>query len=515
MNNLTHFKNTTTVKTVSTALLLVLSFVSLRSAADDPAGSSGNAAANLLTAGLLGYGNSDLQACKDGTYDKSTCQAIMDKKRKDSLGCSDIVRQYNDAKKAIAKSCDEAGISTKVTKAKPTDDNYADSDDNDNITQTCQDQVQSCNSNMSSGASGSILSNTAAAYLNATGSAYAGVAGALAGGASSSGCPQMSGKTYFNRKDSIQKDIDSTQKELADLNDDKAKAQDDYNKQISDMQDDVNKAQDQLDQTKLDINDKKRKQLSDFQTQQSQMKDQLRQKSSDILSLRGQLIQSQQDQALKLIAMTDASGKRACMKAVNDANKAYGAVSGSTSIAAQKSKKADLIATYNDCMDAFNQQRVALNKSKKQEQDQINQQITNTQQSVDDLNSSLNTSSEQLTEMQNDAQTEQDNATQKVVKLMQTTQTKMAAAQQKLQSNLQTLEAKNTSLSQKLNRLNSELSALGPVPQEESTQTAKSIGTEVSTNQEIINDITSDPDKSQCLETGSKKSSRSTKAIGG
>lgn len=90
--------------------------------------------------------------------------------------------------------------------------------------------------------------------------------------------------------------------------------------------------------------------------------------------------------------------------------------------------------------------------------------------------------------MQQDAQTEQDNATQKVVKLMQTNQTKMLAAQQKMQSNLQTIEAKNTSLSQKLNRLTSEQAALGPVPADDSTQTAKSVGSDITANQEIIDD---------------------------
>ena len=509
MNNLTRFKNTTTVKIVSKIIFVVSCLVADHSFAADTQNASAAAGINPYALSAVSPYD-DVCNSQSSYYNQMACE-----RKKRGIVCSSVQSQFNSANNAINKACGNAGISTKTTKLTSKDDAYYDqSTSNDGIQkQSCQDQVAQCNSNMSTGASGSILSNTAAAYLNATGSAYAGIAGALANGSSSSSCPQMSGKTYFNRKDSLEKDIDSTQKELADLNDDKAKAQDDYNKQISDMQDDVNKAQEQLDQTKLDIKDKKRKQLTDFQTQQSQMKDQLRQKSADVLSLRGQLIQSQQDQALKLIAMTDASGKRACMKAVNDANKAYGAISGSTSIAEQKTKKADLIATYNDCMDAFNQQRVALNKSKKQEQDQINQQITNTQQSIDDLNSSLNTASEQLTEMQNDAQTEEDNATQKVVKLMQTTQTKMAAAQQKLQSNLQTIEAKNTSLSQKLNRLNSELSALGPVPPEDSSESASSIGSEITSNQETINDILSDPAQADCLSKAAQK--RAQDANGG
>jgi predicted nucleic acid-binding Zn-ribbon protein len=66
--------------------------------------------------------------------------------------------------------------------------------------------------------------------------------------------------------------------------------------------------------------------------------------------------------------------------------------------------------------------------------------------------------------MQADAKTEEDNETLKVTQLMQTSQTKMLAAQQKMQTNMTTITAKDQNLNQKLNRLNNELTTLGPEP---------------------------------------------------
>jgi len=130
----------------------------------------------------------------------------------------------------------------------------------------------------------------------------------------------------------------------------------------------------------------------------------------------------------------------------------------------QKKKKAELIATYNDCIDSFLQQRSALNKSKKQEQDQIKKAVTDAQQFIEELNNSLSTAANQLAEIQADAKTEEDNETLKVTQLMQTSQTKMLAAQQKMQTNMTTITAKDQNLNQKLNRLNNELTTLGPAP---------------------------------------------------
>lgn len=446
MNHISSFKNKTTVKTLGILLVGLSSLTPLvaqgRNCGSPPANASSSDPAYKA-----------YQACIEQDNKESDSR---DKQR----SCSDANKDLSSARKEMTKLCSEASLGS-----------------------DCSDKVSTC-----SEVTGSATFQSAGQVMTALGNQYGSLVTALGG--ANGGCPQMTGKTYFNRKDSLTKDIDSTQKELADLNDDKAKIQDEFNKQIQDLQDEVNKSQEDLDKMKLEMKDKKRKQLADFQNSQNQMKEELRKKSTEVLSLRGQLIQSQQDQALKLIAMTDASGKRACMKAVNDAKKAYDAVASSNSanyIAKAKQKKQDLINTYNDCMDAFEQQRNALNKSKKQEQDQINKAINDATAAAAELQNSMNTADSQLAEMQQDAQTEEDQATQKVVKLMQTTQTKMLAAQQKMQTNLQTLEAKNQSLTSKLNRLNNELAMLGPAPSEDSTKTVKQVGSELGSYQEAVN----------------------------
>lgn len=437
MNSISNYTNKTAVKTFIALCFLMFQFTAVSAQADS--------------------------ICEADCSDSSNVPACKQRCRvADGKLCIDARDKLSSAKKEKNKLCGEAELGA-----------------------DCSEQVSACSEVASSNAFA-----TAGQYMNAVGNQYGSLVSALGAGGGR-GCPQMAGKTYFNRKDSLNKDLDSTQKELADLNDDKAKITDEFNKQIQDLQDDLTKAQEELDKQKLEMKEKKRKQLADFQASQNQAKEELRKKTTDLLSMRGQLISSQQDQALKLIAMSDASGKRACQRAVNDAKKAYDAIVSSGSgnyIAKAKQKKQDLISTYDDCMESFNQQRAALNKSKKQEQDQINKAITDTQQSSDELANSMNTASSQLAEMQQDAKTEEDQAAAKVTKLQQTTQTKMMAAKEKADANLKTLEAKNSSLSSKLNRLNNELTQLGPAPSEESTKTVKQVGSELDGLQENIDE---------------------------
>lgn len=318
-----------------------------------------------------------------------------------------------------------------------------------------------------------------------------------------SSCPQMSGTIEAK---SITDDIDKTNEDLADLVKEKADVQDNFNQEIKKLQEDLNKAQSELEVKKLEIKEKKRKQLADFQSQQNQAKEELRKKSSEVLSLQGQLIQSQQDQALKLIAMTEASGQRGCMKAVADAKKGYDAISSGSSrnyIQQAKSKKQDLINLYNDCMDSFLLQRNALNKAKKQEQDQLSKSITDTQQSIEELKNSLTSAQAQLTEMQNDAQKEEDNATADVAKLMQKTQTDMLAAQQKMQTNLQAIAQKDMNLRQKLARKNNDLTKVGPIAV---NKAASGISTGVDQGLEAINFLEDPKNNCNYKPTGSEKS---------
>lgn len=436
----------------------------------------------ILFQGFTEFASADcLDACvgKEGE-DAKTCRAKCESTEnnlKASISvCSELQNSVTKAKEKIANACEKMKVGSKYQCTENAID-CADASGEEPAQSTAQIIGQ-----MSTDPTVQALGNAYGQSQNQQQSSF------------NQKCPQMSGRDYFTEKDKITKDLETTQEALAKLTEDNAKINDELNKQNQDLQDSLNKAQEELDKDKLNIKDKKRKQLTDFQNQQTQMKETLRKKSTEVLSLQGQLSQSQQDQALKLIAMTDASGKRACTKAFNDAKKAYDTLATSSTgsyIGLSKQRREDLLNTFNDCMDSFQQQRNALNKSKKQEQDQIRKAITDAQQSIEEMNNSLNTAQAQLTEVQNDAQTEEDQATQKVVKLQQTTQTKMLAAQQKAQAMLQANATKNQSLSQKLNRLNNSLMTLGAAPKSRTSdyspeQASSDIGAAIETIEQNI-----------------------------
>ncbi|WP_291516171.1 hypothetical protein [Bdellovibrio sp. ArHS] len=308
----------------------------------------------------------------------------------------------------------------------------------------------------------------------------------------SNACPQMNGRDYFTEKNNIQKEIKDTEKELAELNDDKAQIQEDYQKEMDKIQETLTKAQEDYKAKSLEIDTKERERIADFNSSQNQAKEEMRKKGSDILKLRGQLVQSQRDKALKMIAMTEASGKRACMKAVNDAKKSYDSVSSATSanhIAQAKKKRQELINIYNDCMDAFDQQRVALNESKKQEQDELTKQIADIQSSFDEIQNSLNLASSQLEEMKQASVKEKSDALQSVIDLGTRSQTQMQTAYTKMQENLKTLASKQASLQAALNRANQSLMTLGPAPKRGAEDTADEASSEISSQINIISSI--------------------------
>ncbi|KYG70729.1 hypothetical protein [Bdellovibrio bacteriovorus] len=308
----------------------------------------------------------------------------------------------------------------------------------------------------------------------------------------SKACPQMNGRDYFTEKNNIQKEIKDTEKELAELNDDKAQIQEDYQKEMDKIQETLTKAQEDYKAKSLEIDSKERERIAEFNNSQNQAKEEMRKKGADILKLRGQVTQSQRDKALKLIAMTDASGKRACMKAVTEAKKSYESVSASTSsnhIAQAKKKRQELINIYNDCMDAFDQQRIALNESKKQEQDELNRQIADLQSSYDEIQNSLNLASSQLEEMKQSSLKEKSDALQSVIDLGTRSQTQMQTAYTKMQENLKTLATKQASLTAALNRANQSLMTLGPAPKRSAEDTADEASSEISSQINIISSI--------------------------
>ncbi|HWU42038.1 MAG TPA: hypothetical protein VN132_01330 [Bdellovibrio sp.] len=303
-----------------------------------------------------------------------------------------------------------------------------------------------------------------------------------------SACPKWSGKDYFTERDKVNKDLKSTKDDLTKINDDKAKIQDDFNKDIANLQEDLTKASKEYNKKKLDMSAKARQDAADIMKQQTQLKDELRKVGTQALTLRGQLIQSQQDQALRLIAMSDASGKRACMKAVSDARNAYQGLSanGTSLISEGNRRKQDLINIFNDCMSTFNQQRNALNLSKKQEQDQINKAITDNDQQLAEMQNALNAVQSQSDAAKADATTEAQQDTTDLQQLQSSISTKMLAAQQKMQTNLQTLDAKRANSTNELNRLNNSLLELGPVPKTRGDLSGEEASSDISGQVDII-----------------------------
>ena len=380
----------------------------------------------------------------------------------------------------------------------------------------CKEKLETCAETSSSESFNTIGALATAAGVTSTLGGVLNQLGQQQQQSNSTGCPQYTADGYRTDKKQYTDNLEKAEEDLAKLTDDRADAEEDFNKEINDLQDELNKAQEDLDKTKLEIADKKRKQLQDFQSTQASAKEELRKKGTEVLQLQGKLITSQRDKALKLIAMTDASGTRACKKAVNDAKKdmtSSTSLNSSNMISKAKANKQALIDTYNDCMDAFQQQRVALLESKKQEQEELNKAIADTNEDMASIQDSLSTAQSQLTEMQNDAATEQSNAEQKLVKIMQNTQNKMTAAKQKLQTKLQTIAQKTQTYTEKINRANNGLAQMGPKPSGKATSTASDIAGEFDAVAEKI-EIAKKAYKTSCnIPASSSSSGRSSKGI--
>lgn len=349
--------------------------------------------------------------------------------------CADARREYKDAEQKIADACRKAGIGSGtncISKAK-----------------TCAESA------------GEEDFNTIDALGVALG-IPAGTRGTL-----SSNCPQSGARDYFDDKKRIEDEIKETEQDLAELSNDEADIQKELTETSEDIQKSIQEAQQELEKQKLEIKESKRQRLAEFQNSQAQAKEDLRRKDTELLRLNGQLRKSQSDKALQLIAMSEASGKRACLKGVEEARKGYAAIANSNNfkrIATAKAKKADLIAIYNDCMDSFYKQRASLNETKKQEQDEIIKSINDTQSSIDEATDSLSLASTQLQQMEEDSEKELSNAEKKVMDLITVSQQKLVSAQQNYQKRMEALATKRTSLSNALTRANNKLLELGPVP---------------------------------------------------
>ncbi|XGC80726.1 hypothetical protein ACES2L_15485 [Bdellovibrio bacteriovorus] len=326
--------------------------------------------------------------------------------------------------------------------------------------------------------------------------AFGTVLGLPAGSTNVAGaCPQWNGRDYFAEKDKIEDDIAETEKELAELNDDKAKIEKEYKKEMNDLQEALSKAQEEYKKRSLEIDEKERERIAEFHASQNQAKEEMRKKGSELLRLRGEMTKSQQNKAKEMLAISEAAGKRECMKNVTAARKNYEALSTSSNanhMAQAKRKKQDLINIYNECMSAFNDARKTLLANTRQAQDQLTKEMNDIQSNVDEIQNGLNLAASQLDEMKQASLKEKSDAVQAVIDLGTRTQTQMEAAYQNMQESLKTLAAKSQSLTAKLNRLNQNLMSLGPVPKRNAEYAIGEVGSEIDAQIDVLESIRND-----------------------
>lgn len=372
--------------------------------------------------------------------------------------CRDIRNKYDTAARDINSLCRKAGIGG-----------------------SCESKIESCNADAED--DGQINSMALLGTAMGTTNTLGQVLTAAGTQAKSSGCPQYTYSDYTSTKKDYQNDVKDAEEKLLDIQDQQTEAQEDFNKEIADLQEDLNKAQQDLEDKNNDLEEEARNTLQEFQKTQNEAKESLRQQATDLLKARGSLVTSQRDKALKLIAMTEASAKRACMKTVNEMKKNYeGSLSGlssNTMIAKSKRMKADLIAAWTDCMSVYDQQRTALFESKKQEELEITKQITDIEESMTQTQDTLNLAQSQLTEIQNSNATKKSQAQQNLVKTMQSIQNKMTAAKQKLESTLKSLATKTETYNNRVQKTNAAITAMGAAPPSGATEVASQVSGEI------------------------------------
>ncbi len=407
--------------------------------------------------------------------------------------CNDLRNKYSDDRKQISKLCRDAGVGG-----------------------NCADKVDSCNDEAGETGGINLYQNlsTVVGGDNALGTAL-GVMGQSNG--AGGGCPQFSFQDYFSKKKEYQEDLDKTEEDLAKLSDDKADIEKDFNQKITDLQEDLNKAQDDFEKTKDQIAKDKLENTQKLQEAQNAAKDSLRTQATTLLDLNGKLITSQRDKALNLIALTEASAKRACTKTISDMKAQWvkdGTLSGfssGTMIAKAKKLKEDLINTWNDCMSVYDQKKQALLESKNQEEAMLRKQLQDTAESMAQTKDSMDAAAANMAQMNELADKQQTQAQTNLNNTMKAIQTKMTAAQNEMKQRLETLAAKTSNYKEKINRLNTQLSSLGVVPSSGATTTASQVSGEIADLRDDMNEISRQASlltTVNCsIEDGKKKSS--------
>ncbi|UOF00547.1 coiled-coil domain-containing protein [Bdellovibrio reynosensis] len=305
-------------------------------------------------------------------------------------------------------------------------------------------------------------------------------------------CPQLNGRDYYTEKKDIERDIAETEKELADLNDEKAKAEKEYKKEMNELQEALSKAQEDYKKHSLEIDEKERERVAEFHASQNQAKDEMRKKGSEILRLQGEMTKTQQTKAKELLLISESKAQRDCAKAVatERANQqAAQATSRSNYMRQATTNKKNLVSVWENCLKTFDEARKELMSSTRQAQMELQKQMADSRDDVDEIQNSLNLASSQLDEMKQASLKEKSDAVQAVIDLGTRTQTQMQSAYQNLLETQKTLAAKGQSLQNKLNRLNQSLAAMGPAPKRGTEHAISDIGPRLDAQINIIDNL--------------------------
>lgn len=388
-------------------------------------------------------------------------KALQDQQDQTRL-CNDAKSKYDQAQVKIGEACKKAGHDQK----------------------TCLSQAKSCGE-----AAEESTFNTVDAFTPLLGIPQ-GTIGGLG-----KACPQYNGRDYFAEKDKILKEIKDNEKELAELNDDKAKLQDEYNKEMQELQEALTKAQEDLKKKNLELEQEDRERVAGFQQSQNEAKEQLRKTGLDLLRLRGELVKSQRNKAKAMAELTEETIRGACMAEVEKMKQSYATApkkKNANIFRDTKEKNKAITNRYNTCLEKFNQAKMEVNEATQTEQERLNKEIANTQDKMDEIQNSLNLAASQLEEIKQATEKAKNDALQSVIDLGTLTQQKMQAAYVKLQENLKTLAAKTASLQAALNRANMSLMSLGPVPKRGAELTISEASSDIDAQVGILQNIAND-----------------------
>lgn len=367
----------------------------------------------------------------DAEYSKARAEEI--KENRMLSRCTSAMTEYRSAKDRLRTACKDAGLGSG---------------------ESCLESATRCAAEVKTDSF-----DTIGTILNTL--------GYTAGTSLSQGCPQYSGVDWHDRKRQIKDDLEDAKKELADAAKESAENLKDYNEAQTRAQEKMNEAQKEFKEIQNDLSKEKREQVKENQEMQARAMKEIREMQIQKTKLRGQMIKSQQDMALKLIAMTDASGKRACVKGMNDAKKAYESLATSNNashISKAKEKKAQLIAIYSDCMDAFLKQRQSLNQTHAQELEELTQQMNNLDSDITGVQDSLNLASTQASQIEQEFTKKEQEASENALKASQLAYQQATNAKTELDQKNAATAQKQAAAQAKIQQANNELMTLGPEP---------------------------------------------------